>query len=330
MTRRALITGITGQDGGYLAQFLLEKNYEVYGVCRRNSAGAAATARLQWLGVLDRVRLVEADMLDQASLIRALEEVMPHEVYNLAAQSHVMTSFRQPLLTGSVTAMGAVNLLEAVRLVCPRARYYQASSSEMFGRSGAPAQNELTPFRPCSPYGAAKLYAHWMTVAYRDSYGLHACCGVLFNHESPLRGEGFVTRRISRGVAAIRAGHADELRLGDLDARRDWGHARDYVEAMWMMLQLPEPVDLVIATGVSMSVRELCAIAFAHAGLDWERHVRRDPALERPLEIRELRGDASLARRLLGWAPRRSAADTIREMVDADLARAGAPGEAAA
>lgn len=325
MSRRAFITGIAGQDGAWLAKLLLSKGYEVFGLCRRSGAGALATERLLWLGVLDSLTMIEGDLLDLSSLVRALQETRPDEVYNLAAQSYVMTSWKQPLLTGSVTAMGAANMLEAVRIVCPGARFYQASSSEMFGQATDPVQSETTPFHPRSPYAAAKLYAHWMTVNYRESYGMHASCGILFNHESPLRGEEFVTRRISRAVAAIVAGSRQPLSLGCMDARRDWGHARDYVEAMWLMLQQPEPVDLVIATGQSMSVRDICRLAFAHAGLNMSQHVVHDPALLRPAEVDCLLGDASKARALLGWRPRASAADTMREMVDADIARLRSP-----
>ncbi len=325
MAKRALITGITGQDGAWLARLLISKNYEVFGLARRSGSGGFAAERLDWLGVTRRITILEGDLLDLSSLLRAMQEVRPDEIYNLAAQSYVMTSWRQPLLTGSVTAMGAANMLEAMRIACPSARFYQASSSEMFGQAVAATQNEATPFRPRSPYAAAKLYAHWMTVNYRESFGLHASCGILFNHESPLRGEEFVTRRISRAVAAIRCGSREKLSLGCMEARRDWGHARDYVEAMWLMLQQPAPVDLVIATGTSMSVRDICRIAFAHAGLDMDRHVTHDPALLRPAEVDALLGDASKARVLLGWRPRANAADTMREMVDADIARLQQP-----
>jgi len=325
MAKRALITGVTGQDGAWLARFLISKNYEVFGLARRSGSGGFAAERLDWLGVTGRITILEGDLLDLSSLLRAMQEARPDEIYNLAAQSYVMTSWRQPLLTGSVTALGAANMLEAMRIACPSARFYQASSSEMFGQAAAATQNETTPFRPRSPYAAAKLYAHWMTVNYRESFGLHASCGILFNHESPLRGEEFVTRRISRAVAAIRCGSREKLSHGCMDARRDWGHARDYVEAMWLMLQQPDPVDLVIATGTSMSVRDICRIAFAHAGLDMDRHVTHDPALLRPAEVDALLGDASKARALLGWRPRASAADTMREMVDADIARLQQP-----
>ncbi|MGV2978834.1 GDP-mannose 4,6-dehydratase [Camelimonas sp. ID_303_24] len=321
MAKRALITGITGQDGAWLAKLLLSRNYEVFGLARRSGSGAFSAERLDWLGVTRDITILEGDLLDLSSLLRAMQDARPDEIYNLAAQSYVMTSWRQPLLTGSVTALGAANMLEAMRIACPSARFYQASSSEMFGQAATAMQNEATPFQPRSPYAAAKLYAHWMTVNYRESFGLHASCGILFNHESPLRGAEFVTRRISRAVAAIRCGAQEKLSLGCMEARRDWGHARDYVEAMWLMLQQPEPVDLVIATGTSMSVRDICRIAFAHAGLDMERHVTHDPALLRPAEVNALLGDASKAQALLGWKPRFSAADTMRDMVNADIAR---------
>ena len=325
MARRAFITGITGQDGAWLAKLLLSKNYEVFGLARRSGSGFFTAERLDWLGVTRDVTMLEGDLLDLSSLLRAIQNARPDEIYNLAAQSYVMTSWRQPLLTGSVTAMGAANMLEATRIACPSAHFYQASSSEMFGQAATATQSETTPFQPRSPYAAAKLYAHWMTVNYRESFGLHASCGILFNHESPLRGEEFVTRRISRAVAAIRCGFQQKLSLGCMEARRDWGHARDYVEAMWLMLQQPEPVDLVIATGTSMSVRDICRVAFAHAGLDMDRHVTHDPALLRPAEVDALLGDASKARDLLGWKPRSGAADTMREMVDADIARLQLP-----
>lgn len=325
MARRAFITGITGQDGAWLAKLLLSKNYEVFGLARRSGSGFFTAERLDWLDVTRDVTMLEGDLLDLSSLLRAMQNTRPDEIYNLAAQSYVMTSWRQPLLTGSVTAMGAANMLEATRIACPSARFYQASSSEMFGQAATATQSETTPFQPRSPYAAAKLYAHWMTVNYRESFGLHASCGILFNHESPLRGEEFVTRRISRAVAAIRCGFQQKLSLGCMEARRDWGHARDYVEAMWLMLQQPKPVDLVIATGTSMSVRDICRVAFAHAGLDMDRHVTHDPALLRPAEVDALLGDASKARDLLGWKPRSGAADTMREMVDADIARLQLP-----
>ncbi|HET9147915.1 MAG TPA: GDP-mannose 4,6-dehydratase [Acetobacteraceae bacterium] len=320
----ALITGITGQDGAYLSEFLLGKGYEVVGVLRRSASSDVIGERLRYLGVLDRVTLVEGNMTDLGSLIRIIEAHGPDEVYHLAAQSFVATSWQQPQLTGLVTGMGAVAMLEAVRIACPRARFYQASSSEMFGRAGSMPQSEATPFYPRSPYAAAKLYAHWMTVNYRESFGMHASSGILFNHESPLRGIEFVTRRITSGVAHIKAGQASELRLGNMEAKRDWGHARDYVRAMWLMLQQDQPDDYVIATGRSASVREFCALAFGAAGLEMNDHVRTDPALLRPAEVDVLQGDASKARDKLGWAPTVTLEQLAAEMVAADMARLAA------
>ena len=317
----ALITGVTGQDGAYLAQFLLGKGYRVLGLLRRSASSDVIGERLRWLGILDRVELLDGNMSDLGSLIRILQKHEPDEVYNLAAQSFVASSWQQPLLTGMVTGLGAVNMLEAVRTAAPRARFYQASSSEMFGKIQEPRQNERTPFYPRSPYAAAKLYAHWMTVNYRESFSLHASSGILFNHESPLRGIEFVTRRITDGVARIKLGLACELRLGNLEARRDWGHARDYVRAMWLMLQQPAPDDYVVATGRSTSVGEFCRIAFAHAGLDHREFVRVDPALFRPAEVDVLRGDAAKAESVLGWQPESSLEELAAEMVEADLAR---------
>ena len=319
----ALLTGITGQDGAYLTELLLEKDYKVVGVLRRSASSDVIGERLRYLGVLDRVTLVEGNMTDLGSLIRIVEAHEPDEVYHLAAQSFVATSWQQPQLTGLVTGLGAVAMLEAVRIARPQARFYQASSSEMFGRAPFMPQNEETPFHPRSPYAAAKLYAHWMTVNYRESFGMHASSGILFNHESPLRGIEFVTRRITHGVARIKRGLAAELRLGNLEAKRDWGHARDYVAAMWLMLQQDRPDDYVIATGRSASVREFCALAFAAAGLDMERHVRTDPMLLRPAEVDVLQGDAGKAKRVLGWNPTISLEALAAEMVAADLARLG-------
>ena len=317
----ALITGITGQDGAYLAAFLLDRGYEVHGLLRRSASSDVIGERLRWIGVLDRVRLHDGNLTDLSSLIRVVDAVAPDEIYNLAAQSFVATSWQQPLLTGVVTGLGAANLLEAVRIVRPAARFYQASSSEMFGLIREPVQNERTPFYPRSPYAAAKLYAHWMTVNYRESFGLHASSGILFNHESPLRGIEFVTRKITDGVARIKLGLADTLELGNLDASRDWGHARDYVRAMWLMLQQERADDYVIATGRTATIREFCRIAFAHAGLDHERHVRTDAALIRPAEVDVLHGDASKARDAFGWEPEVALEALAAEMVDADLAR---------
>lgn len=320
MARTALITGITGQDGAYLAEFLLRKGYAVHGLVRRSSTHAVSDERLRRLGILADVRLHDGDLTDLSSLIRVMEAVKPDELYNLAAQSFVKTSWMQPLLTGEVTGLGAVNALEAVRLVAPTTRFYQASSSEMFGKVQHAVQAENTPFYPRSPYAAAKLYAHWMTVNYRESFGLHASSGILFNHESPLRGIEFVTRKVTYGVAKIRLGLADVLELGNLDARRDWGHARDYVRAMWLMLQQDSPDDYVIATGRCASVREMVQIAFDHVGLDPDRYVRQRTDLFRPAEVDVLRGDASKAKAKLGWEPTVTFEEMIREMVEADLA----------
>jgi len=319
--RRALITGITGQDGAYLAEFLLGQGYEVHGLVRRSASAETALERLRWLGIEERVNLIEGDLSDLSSLVRAIRRAEPDEVYNLAAQSFVKTSWDQPLLTGLTTGLGAHNMLEAVRLECPGARFYQASSSEMFGLVQASRQDERTPFHPRSPYAVAKLYAHWITVNYRESFGMHASSGILFNHESPLRGIEFVTRRVTRGVARIHLGLARELVVGNLDARRDWGHARDYVRAMWLMLRQDEPDDYVIATGRTVSVGEMCRIAFAHVGLDWREHVRVDPRLFRPAEVELLHGDAAKARAKLGWEPTIGLEEMLAEMVDADIAR---------
>jgi len=317
----ALITGVTGQDGAYLAQLLLGKGYRVLGLLRRSASSDVIGERLRWLGILDRVELVDGDLIDLGSLIRILGKHAPDEVYNLAAQSFVASSWQQPLLTGEVTGLGAVHMLEAVRAAAPKARFYQASSSEMYGKIQEPRQSERTPFYPRSPYAAAKLYAHWMTVNYRESYGLHASSGILFNHESPLRGIEFVTRKVTDGVARIKLGLARELKLGNLEARRDWGHARDYVRAMWLMLQREAPDDYVVATGRSASVGEFCRLAFAHAGLDHREFVRVDPALFRPAEVDVLEGDASKARDVLGWEAEIALETLAAEMVEADLAR---------
>ena len=317
----ALITGITGQDGAYLAELLLGCGYTVYGLLRRSASSDVIGERLRWIGVLDRIELIDGDLTDLSSLIRVVERTKPDEIYNLAAQSFVAASWQQPLLTGTVTGLGAVNLLEAVRIVHPASRFYQASSSEMYGLIQAPIQNERTPFYPRSPYACAKLYAHAMTVNYRESFGLHASSGILFNHESPLRGIEFVTRKITDGVARIKLGLADHLTLGNLDATRDWGHARDYVRAMWLMLQHPTADDYVVATGRTTSIREFCRIAFSHAGLDWEAHVRTSASLVRPAEVDVLRGDAGKARDALGWIPEVTLEALAAEMVEADLAR---------
>ena len=317
----ALITGVTGQDGAYLAQFLLERGYQVVGLMRRSASADVIGERLRWLGILDQVRSVDGNMTDLASLIRGVQQARPDEVYNLAAQSFVATSWHQPLLTGNVTALGAANVLEAIRIARPQARFYQASSSEMFGRAQDAVQSERTAFYPRSPYAVAKLYAHWMTVNYRESFGLHASSGILFNHESPLRGIEFVTRKVTDGVARIKLGRARELGLGNLDASRDWGHARDYVRAMWLMLQQKTPDDYVVATGRSVSIREMVRIAFASVGLDWQEFVVTRQNLIRPAEVDRLKGDASKARARLGWAPTIELETLLGEMVEADLAR---------
>ena len=326
--RRALITGITGQDGAYLAQLLLGQGYEVHGVVRRSAAADIATFRLRWLDIYDRVKLHDGDLTDLGSLTRIVREVAPREIYHLAAQSFVQSSWQQAYLTGLVTGLGTVNMLEAVRVSDVDARFYQASSSEMFGLTPQPRQCETTPFHPRSPYGAAKLYAHCMTVNYRESFGFHASCGILFNHESPLRGVEFVTRKITRAVARIKLGLQDKLLLGDLDARRDWGHARDYVQAMWLMLQQEQPDDYVIATGEARSVREFCEIAFGYAGLRAADFIEIDARLLRPAEIAVLTGDATKARARLGWAPTTGFEAMVQEMVEADLRRIGGCGPA--
>jgi len=317
----ALITGITGQDGAYLASLLLEKGYRVVGMARRSASADQVNARLRWLGVLDRVELADGDLLDLGSLIRLVERVQPDEVYNLAAQSFVAASWQQPLLTGQATGLGAANILEAVRIVRPSARFYQASSSEMYGLIQEKVQSEKTPFYPRSPYAVAKLYAHWMTVNYRESFGLHASSGILFNHESPLRGIEFVTRKVTDGVARIKLGLAKELPLGNLDATRDWGHARDYVKGMWLMLQQEVADDYVLATGRTTSIRDLCRIAFGHVGLNYEDHVVTRQDLMRPAEVDVLLGDASKAKDRLGWQAETTLEEMVAEMVEADLAR---------
>ena len=318
--RRALITGITGQDGSYLAELLLAKDYEVFGVVRRTSHHGLA--RIDHIA--DRITLLPADLLDQHSLTVALQQTKPHEVYNLAAQSYVPTSWSQPVLTGEFTALGVTRMLEAIRLVHPTARFYQASSSEMFGKVTETPQRETTPFYPRSPYGVAKAYGHWITVNYRESYNIYAVSGILFNHESPRRGVEFVTRKVTDGVARIKAGLASELRLGNLDAHRDWGYAGDYVDAMWRMLQPDTPRDYVIGTGVMHSVRDLVEVAFARAGLEWQKYVKLDPAFIRPAEVDLLLADATLAREQLGWTPTVGFRQLVEMMVDADLARLGA------
>jgi GDPmannose 4,6-dehydratase len=317
MSRRAVITGITGQDGSYLAELLIEKGYKVFGVVRRLSA--PNVWRIEHL--LDRITLVQADLLDQLSLIRAVERAEPDEFYNLAAMSFVPSSWDQPMLTGEYNSQGVTRALEAIRSVNGKIKLYQASSSEMFGRVREVPQTELTPFYPRSPYGVSKVFGHYITVNYRESYGLFAVSGILFNHESPRRGLEFVTRKVSHGVARIKLGLADTLSLGNLDACRDWGFAGDYVRAMWLMLQQDNADDYVIATGQAHSVKRLVEIAFSHAKLDWEKHVRTDPTLLRPAEVDHLIGDPSKARRQLGWEPSVDFEGLIKMMVDADLAR---------
>ena len=317
----ALITGITGQDGAYLAQFLLSKGYTVHGLARRSSTAEVNTARLKWLGIENDVRIVDGDLMDLSGLTRTMRDTRPDEVYNLAAQSFVKSSWQQPILTGNVTGIGVTNVLEALRLEMPEARFYQASSSEMYGLIQEPAQSETTPFHPRSPYAVAKVYGHWITVNYRESFGLHASSGILFNHESPLRGIEFVTRKVTDAVARIKLGLADRVTLGNLDARRDWGYAADYVDAMWRMLQQPEPGDYVVATGVATTISDMCRLAFEHAGLDFERHVVVDPGLFRPAEVDMLAGDASKAREALGWRPATGLRELLGLMVDADLRR---------
>ena len=317
MSKRAVISGITGQDGSYLAELLLANGYEVFGVVRRSSA--PNYWRIEHL--LDRITLRPADLLDQLSLLRLIQDVKPHEFYNLAAMSFVPASWDQPLLTGDFNAMGVTRLLEAVRQVDPAIKIYQASSSEMYGRVREVPQTELTPFYPRSPYGVSKVFGHYITVNYRESYGLFAVSGILFNHESPRRGLEFVTRKVTDGVARIKLGLANDLALGNLDAKRDWGFAGDYVRAMWTMLQQPQADDYVIATGISHSVKDLVEVAFGHAGLEWQQYVRVDPGLLRPAEVDHLIGDASKAKRVLGWQPNVTFEALIRMMVDEDLKR---------
>jgi GDPmannose 4,6-dehydratase len=321
MSKRAIISGITGQDGSYLAELLLANGYEVTGVVRRSSA--PNYWRIEHL--LGRISLRPADLLDQLSLLRLIQDVRPHEFYNLAAMSFVPASWDQPLLTGDFNAMGVTRLLEAVRHVDPAIKLYQASSSEMYGRVREVPQTEMTPFYPRSPYGVSKVFGHYITVNYRESYGLFAVSGILFNHESPRRGLEFVTRKVTDGVARIKLGLADHLALGNLDAKRDWGFAGDYVRAMWMMLQQPQADDYVIATGISHSVSDLVEVAFGHAGLEWQKYVRTDPALLRPAEVDHLIGDASKAKRVLGWEPKVTFEGLIHSMVDEDLRRLSSP-----
>jgi GDPmannose 4,6-dehydratase len=324
MSKSALVTGITGQDGAYLAQLLLHKGYRVFGFMARRSSDSLW--RLRELGIDGQVTLLDGDLTDLTSILRALEASAADELYNLGAQSFVATSWRQPLLTANVTGVGALNVLEAIRIHGSKVRFYQASTSEMFGLIQAERQDESTPFYPRSPYGVAKLFAHWSTVNYRESFGLHASSGILFNHESPLRGIEFVTRKVTDGVARIKHGMAKELRLGNIDAKRDWGFAGDYVEAMWLMLQQDTPDDYVIATGVTTTVREMCRIAFAHVGLNHEDHIVKDPQFFRPAEVEVLLGNPRKARERLGWSAHTSLESLIGMMVDADLKRVKAAG----
>jgi GDPmannose 4,6-dehydratase len=317
--KRALITGVTGQDGAYLSQLLLSKGYEVYGLLARR--GSDTLWRLRELGIVDQLQLIDGDLTDLPSLIRAMQKSQAVEIYNLGAQSFVATSWQQPVLTAEVVGIGAINVLEAVRIVNPEARFYQASSSEMFGLIQAERQDEATPFYPRSPYGFAKLMAHWATINYRESHRLHASCGILFNHESPLRGIEFVTRKVSDGVARIKLGMQKELRLGNVDAKRDWGFAGDYVEAMWLMLQQPVPDDYVVATGRTTTVREMCGIAFQHVGLAIDDHLVIDPKFFRPAEVDVLLGNPARASKRLGWKSKTSLERLVTMMVDADLRR---------
>jgi GDPmannose 4,6-dehydratase len=319
--KRALVTGVTGQDGAYLAQLLLSKGYEVNGLLRRSASADIIDERLRWLGIAGQVQMHDGNLTDLSSLLRVMQQVKPDEVYNLGAQSFVKSSWNQPVLTGQVTGIGATNMLEATRLGAPEARFYQASSSEMYGLIQECPQTEKTPFYPRSPYAVAKLYAHWSTVNYRESFGLHASSGILFNHESPLRGIEFVTRKVTDGVARIKLGLTKTLELGNLEARRDWGHAKDYVRAMWLMLQQDKPDDYVVSSGRTTSVRDMCRFAFEHVGLNWEDHVRSSQAFLRPAEVDVLLGDCTKARTVLGWEPEITLEEMIGEMVDADLER---------
>jgi len=315
MAGKALITGITGQDGSYLADLLLDKGYEVFGMVRRSST--ETTGRIEH--IRDRITFLQADLMDQVSLSKALEEAAPDEIYNLAAQSFVPTSWRQPVLTGQITGMGVTRMLEAMRQVVPKARFYQASSSEMFGKVREVPQSENTPFHPRSPYAVAKTYGHHITVNYRESYGLFTASGILFNHESPRRGLEFVTRKITDGVARIKLGLADELRLGNLESQRDWGYAGDYVVAMWLMMQHAEPENFVISTGKTHSIKDFLDIAFAHLDLDWAEYVKLDPRYLRPAEVDQLIGDSSKAKKILGWEPTVDFKSLVTMMVDADM-----------
>ncbi|MCB0340826.1 MAG: GDP-mannose 4,6-dehydratase [Pseudobdellovibrionaceae bacterium] len=319
MGKRAFVTGVTGQDGAYLSQLLLDNGYEVAGLVRRQST--PNRERLDWLGITDKINYFDGDLTDLSSLTRAIRDFQPDEVYNLAAQSFVGTSFEQPVLTANATGLGALNMLEAIRLNKSNARYYQASTSEMFGMIQEEKQGENTPFYPRSPYGVAKLYAHWMTINYRESYGMFNCSGILFNHESPLRGVEFVTRKVTDAAARIKLGLQEKLYLGNMDAKRDWGHARDYVKAMWLMLQQDEPDDYVVATGRTTTVRDMCRIAFDHLGLNYEDFVEIDPRFYRPSEVDILLGNPAKAKEKLGWEATTTLEELITEMVDADIKR---------
>lgn len=321
MTKRALVTGITGQDGAYLSKLLLEKGYEVYGLTARRSTDTSW--RLRELGIHGDIRFLEGDLADACSVQRAVLKSTPDEVYNLGAQSFVGTSWDQPVTTGVVDGLGVTHVLEAIRQFRPETRFYQASTSEMFGLIQAELQDETTPFYPRSPYGVAKLYGHWITVNYRESFGLHASSGILFNHESPLRGIEFVTRKVTDAVARIKLGKQKELRLGNIDAKRDWGFAGDYVEAMWLMLQQDKPDDYVVATGITTTVRDMCRLAFAHVGLDYQDHVVIDPQFFRPAEVDVLLGNPAKAKAQLGWSPKTDLEALITSMVEADLRRVG-------
>ena len=317
--KKALITGITGQDGAYLAQHLLNLGYEVSGLLARRST--PTTWRLEYLGILEHVRLIDGDLTDMASIVRALLDCRPDEIYNLGAQSFVATSWAQPILTANATGMGALNILEAVRQVCPDAKFYQASTSELFGKAQENIQSETTPFYPRSPYGVAKLFAHWSTINYRESFGIFGCCGILFNHESPLRGIEFVTRKVTDAVARIKLGKQKELRLGNIDAMRDWGFSGDYVKAMHLMLQQEKPDDYVVATGRTASVRDMCKLAFARVGLDYQDYVVIDPKFYRQAEVDRLLGNPAKAERVLGWKAETTLEQLINMMVDADIER---------
>ena len=319
MQKKALITGISGQDGAYLAQHLLSLGYQVYGLLARRST--PTTWRLEYLNVLDKVTLIDGDLTDMASIVRALRECKPDEIYNLGAQSFVATSWAQPILTANATGMGALNILEAVRQVCPEAKFYQASTSELFGKAQETIQSETTPFYPRSPYGVSKLFAHWSTINYRESFGIFGCCGILFNHESPLRGIEFVTRKVTDAVARIKLGKQKELRLGNIDAMRDWGFSGDYVKAMHLMLQQDKPDDYVIATGRTASVRDMCRLAFEYVGLDYQDYVVIDPKFYRQAEVDRLLGNPAKAKRVLNWQAETTLEELVTMMVDADLER---------